>query len=78
MDALLGPMALPSGSVLQPPALGSPKPLSGWVGPSTREGGCAARAGPGLGQPLTAFSVSTVRLHDSISEEGFHYLVFDL
>lgn len=23
-------------------------------------------------------SVPTVRLHDSISEEGFHYLVFDL
>ncbi|XP_032286368.1 calcium/calmodulin-dependent protein kinase type II subunit beta isoform X2 [Phoca vitulina] len=43
-----------------------------------REGGCAARAGPGLGQPLTASSVPTVRLHDSISEEGFHYLVFDL
>lgn len=36
------------------------------------------RAGPGLGQPLTASSVPTVRLHDSISEEGFHYLVFDL
>lgn len=25
-----------------------------------------------------AFSLSPVRLHDSISEEGFHYLVFDL
>lgn len=33
---------------------------------------------PGCCQPLTASPVPTVRLHDSISEEGFHYLVFDL
>uniref|UniRef100_A0A8C9D279 calcium/calmodulin-dependent protein kinase n=1 Tax=Panthera leo TaxID=9689 RepID=A0A8C9D279_PANLE len=31
-----------------------------------------------LGEPLMASSAPTVRLHDSISEEGFHYLVFDL
>ena len=27
---------------------------------------------------LTVSPVPAVRLHDSISEEGFHYLVFDL
>uniref|UniRef100_A0A8C8WVE9 calcium/calmodulin-dependent protein kinase n=1 Tax=Panthera leo TaxID=9689 RepID=A0A8C8WVE9_PANLE len=40
--------------------------------------GRLARAGPRLGEPLMASSAPTVRLHDSISEEGFHYLVFDL
>lgn len=33
---------------------------------------------PGLLPAPHGFSVPTVRLHDSISEEGFHYLVFDL
>lgn len=38
----------------------------------------AAWVGPGLLPLLMASPVPTVRLHDSISEEGFHYLVFDL
>lgn len=56
-----------------PPALparpepGSPRPLKGGS-PSQRQ----------LGATLTVSPVPAVRLHDSISEEGFHYLVFDL
>lgn len=42
------------------------------------EAGWAAWVGPGLLPTLTASPIPTVRLHDSISEEGFHYLVFDL
>lgn len=38
----------------------------------------AVWVGPRLLPLLMASPVPTVRLHDSISEEGFHYLVFDL
>ena len=58
-----------------------------WRGGPSLEGcaaGCgpvsvwAVWVGPGLLPLLMASPVPTVRLHDSISEEGFHYLVFDL
>ena len=48
------------------------------MGRDWSEAGWAAWVGPGLLPTLTASPVPTVRLHDSISEEGFHYLVFDL
>lgn len=51
-------------------------------GPPLPCGLCGPRAGQGGAGAActcnTAFSLSPVRLHDSISEEGFHYLVFDL
>ena len=47
-----------------------------WAGPGRVEVG--SREYPGLPPAPHDFSVPAVRLHDSISEEGFHYLVFDL
>lgn len=47
-----------------------------WVGPDRVAVG--SREYPGLPPAPHDFSVPAVRLHDSISEEGFHYLVFDL
>lgn len=51
------------------PAVGSPGPWQAGL----------PRSSPSCPRPrLMVSSVPTVRLHDSISEEGFHYLVFDL
>ncbi|TWW82288.1 Calcium/calmodulin-dependent protein kinase type II subunit gamma [Takifugu flavidus] len=52
-------------------------PQWGGAGPQQAPAPSSGRAGPGR----PGFNVSplfTVRLHDSIAEEGFHYLVFDL
>lgn len=50
------------------PMLWEPQALAEWLPP--------AEAAPATA--LTVSPVPAVRLHDSISEEGFHYLVFDL
>lgn len=54
----------------------------GTLGRALRRKGGQCSRGPRLAVPGTAgphaSPVPTVRLHDSISEEGFHYLVFDL
>lgn len=55
----------------------SPARLTGWAWV-----GLPRRRGVGLPSFLSVnvcpVSSLAVRLHDSISEEGFHYLVFDL
>lgn len=33
---------------------------------------------PAVACPYISYSLFVVRLHDSIQDEGFHYLVFDL
>lgn len=54
-----------------------PGPVCGGS-PRPREGESPPRTGAAPRSALTVSPVPAVRLHDSISEEGFHYLVFDL